>query len=146
MQFLNLRGPWGAAESAGKNGPKIAPKSIQDGANLAQRIGKGYPKTNNNMKTQLTARNTYRGMKKEETIESKNTQRSIKRNSARRNKRTQTQSNSTDKVTGRPKGHRNHDNRHSISPKCENGQNIRNTQGLKRIEKRPLIENYVAKW
>ena len=45
--FLNLRGPWGAAESAGKVGPKMAPKSTQNGANLAQGVGKGYPKINN---------------------------------------------------------------------------------------------------
>ena len=34
----------------GKVGPKIAPQSIQNGANLAQGVGKGYPKINNNMK------------------------------------------------------------------------------------------------
>ena len=110
------------------------------------------------MKTLLKARNTYRGIRNQETIERRNTQRSIKRNLARRNQRTETQSNSRDKVTGWPKGRRNHDNRHSITPECKNGQNIRinynqnlnllnlNTQGLKRIEKRTLIETYMAKW
>ena len=110
------------------------------------------------MKTLLKARNTYRGIRNQETIERRNTQRNIKRNLARRNQRTETQSNSRDKVTGWPKGHRNHDNRHSITPECKNGQNIRinynqnlnllnlNTQGLKRIEKRTLIETYMAKW
>ena len=34
----------------GKVGLKMAPKSIQNGANLAQRVGKGYPKINRNMK------------------------------------------------------------------------------------------------
>ena len=34
----------------GKVDPKMAPKSIQNGANLAQGVGKGYPKINRNMK------------------------------------------------------------------------------------------------
>ena len=33
----------------GKVGPPMASKSIQNGANLAQGGGKGYPKINNNM-------------------------------------------------------------------------------------------------
>ena len=34
----------------GKVKPNIAPTSIQNGANLAQGVGKGYPKINRNMK------------------------------------------------------------------------------------------------
>jgi hypothetical protein len=33
----------------GKVDPKMAPKSIQNGANLAQGVGKGYPKINTNI-------------------------------------------------------------------------------------------------
>ena len=39
-----------AAESAGKVRPKMAPTPIQNGANLAQAVGKGYPKINRNIK------------------------------------------------------------------------------------------------
>ena len=39
-----------AAESAGKVRPTTAPKSIQNRANLAQGVGKGYPKINRNIK------------------------------------------------------------------------------------------------
>ena len=39
----------------GKVGPKMAPKSIQNGANLAQGVGKGYPKINKNMKNRKNA-------------------------------------------------------------------------------------------
>ena len=34
----------------GKVDPQMAPTSIQNGANLAQGVGKGYPKINRNMK------------------------------------------------------------------------------------------------
>jgi hypothetical protein len=37
---------------SGKVGPKMASTSIQNGANLAQGVGKGYPKINRNMKKQ----------------------------------------------------------------------------------------------
>jgi hypothetical protein len=41
----------------GKVGPQMAPKSIQNGANLAQGVGKGYPKINKNMKHRKKAAN-----------------------------------------------------------------------------------------
>jgi hypothetical protein len=36
-------------------GSKMAPKSISNGANLVQGVGKGYPKINKNMKNRKNA-------------------------------------------------------------------------------------------
>ena len=109
--------------------------------------------------TKIKNRNTNRGIRNEDKVETRNKQRSMKRNRARRETRNKIQDKHKYMVTERPVGLRNHDNKQTVISGCKIGQNIRikygpeylnllnlNTQGLKRIEKRTLIEQYMKTW
>ena len=52
----------------GKVDPTMAPKSIQNGANLAQGVGKGYPEINRNMKNGKKRKRKHKNEKNERFV------------------------------------------------------------------------------
>ena len=66
MKFLakSLQESSAGGGKRGKVGLQMVPKSIQNGASLAQGVGKGYPKINRNMKN-------YKKRKRKHTNEKK---------------------------------------------------------------------------